>query len=146
MHLDERNNHRLHMSRTSFRCSHNKLHFPVSHHVGEWTKNYVFLLFKKARNVENNLRNVTFQSVDWEIIIEKNIFLTWIGFDNETTFSKYGRNSSISQSIESIVSSDTVVRYNISGSAVWSNWRCWKLYIRCSTSFSPQYTGKTLTR
>lgn len=33
MHLDEGDNHRLHMPRTSFCRSHNKLYLPFSHHV-----------------------------------------------------------------------------------------------------------------
>lgn len=64
------------------------------------------------------------------------------GVDNKAAFSKYSGNTSISQSIESIVSSNTVVRYHISGAIVWSKWRCWQLYIRCGTSFPSQYTGK----
>lgn len=64
------------------------------------------------------------------------------GVDNKAAFRKYGGNTSISQSIESIVSSNTVVRYHISGGIVWSKWRCRQLHIRCGPSISSQHTGK----
>lgn len=57
-------------------------------------------------------------------------------------FISSGGNSSISQGIESVVSSNTIVRYNLSGGTVRSKWRCWQPYIRCSSSFPPQHTGK----